>query len=404
MSNISFSKNVSLLESLQVNLDETATREGIYVVRSLIKVAKEAILGLVQGKLNQFDALCSDMACQVRAIRIALLAKQLLANKDLLNQIATALQDMMKKLHLRFQKMNLVGFKLKGSLKDNVSDCDVLIPEELIYFVRCALLTITKQEHPIKVCCPCHKQLVEMSKDKSQPAFARISVSSKSIRSSKIDADLLTIIEKTKAIVSEISCKEMISQLQGHVLTNKKLMKEINVNKRVELPCFLTVQGALQIASEKNIRLLIKSMKASHTVLLKKKDPVDVQLLYSLTSIQGQITSKLISLEDVEEEEPLIVIEGQRYGKEETTQEYAKRLTEANIVDVILQNAARHNQYSDEKGDKELVLEEDSDIKNLVTHLTNLSIEADKNGCSMVDQSLFRIVHIYSNTLKGEKK
>lgn len=401
MSTISFSKNVYLLETLQVNLDETATREGIYVVRSIFNVAKEAILALGQGKLNHFDPLCSDQACQIRAIIIAMLAKVILENKDPLNKLENALKDNMAKLQKRFKDMNLPGFKLEGSLRDNVLDCDILLPETLGYFVQCALLTVTKQKHIKKALCLCHSSVVETYKEKSQPTNARISVSSKTIRYSKIDEALLDIVEKTKIKVAEVSCKYLISQLEGQVIANKKVLKE--VNGRVELPCILSIGGALMLAAKNKIPLLIKSIKASHLLELKQKESTDVQLLYSIELGKDRLQAKLMPSTEIKETQPLFVIEGQRYVKDESTQDYTTRLMDADIIDVILLNAARHSQYSKVERDKELVIEEDSEIKKLVSDLTNLTIEADKKGCSIVNQNLFRILHIYCSTIKGEK-
>ncbi len=399
----------SLLSSLlpSAQMQEIATKEGFYMIKNLLNLAKDAVYSLQKGELSKFDAHVSDQSCQNRAIIVSLIAQKVLEQSSCLNELAQTLQHKIVSVQDKLNKLNQAAKGLTLSLDKEIDSgkFDITVPDSIAYMIKCFLLHKAKAVHTTKSDCSCHKERITKFYERTEIGALLKATPPKS--ASLLTEKIKAIIEKTKSEIAETSCHEIIhcmKKIPSFEGAGVELVQLLQMsNEKIVMPCFLSMQAVLHISGANSIPILLKMKQASHRDE-NFQDPFNSAILYKIQNGLSDLSGESIEAVPVEESHvamdvPVLVIEGQRFQNvPEPKEEHLSRLLKSNFIDLCLMNAAQHAQYSDSSLDETLL-----QAPLLQEKIQKIALEAHVKGCSFENQSLMRINHIYCSTLKYEK-
>ena len=110
-------------------------QKGLKEYQFILKAAALAIANLQQGNLEKFDSLVGENACQIRAIKIALIASKDMDHYDVLDQkIAAALEVVESLLAPKtINSLMLAGHSLREML--DLYQIDIALSSEEIFVI-----------------------------------------------------------------------------------------------------------------------------------------------------------------------------------------------------------------------------------------------------------------------------
>lgn len=243
------------------------------------------------------------------------------------------------------------------------------------------------------------KNLVE----KMQSLIGKVGI----INASMIKKDLYDKAkEQLTALSAEFILQETANLSDKHVSEMLALSKKM-VASRVELPDYYSLTGAFQVASEKQIPVVLKIKACLHAHRYQQPGtPFDVGLY--LVPKKGKF--KVKPLPSTSNDFPVIVVEAKRSGlfiQEESSQDYAKRLvSDFDFMKICAMDGAQHKQYTvDALGEvpsqaiAPLQLEEYAEEAKKVDQL---KAQAETVGCSFSNQSLLILSHIFADKFSNQ--
>ncbi len=360
-------------------------------------IMHEAIASLRQRRLTDFDALVGDRACQIRALFVARFATAYFSSPSMHTELCALQRTLMRKIRVMQRELERTD-----TLRQSVTTASVLepleieVPERLIHMAMAYLLTKTKEKGETSSECPqCATQVTHCYKEHTNYELANLA----SIGMTR--TQICVIVDAIKIQMSRISCTyvaqeaaELSSELTLPVL---EMLSGAHLytssNGRCEVPFFATVAVVFQSVIRHNLPVLIKVRRAVHNVVCTQ-DVYDE--VFCLKPVEGELRRVVPTNEDMNK--PCIVIEAQRNAallEGETVEQYRTRLTQANMMDVILMNAAHHPQYTDRSAEL-------SGTELERAPLRALSSRAEQEGCCQENQRLFCISHIFADTLANQ--
>ncbi len=377
-------------------------KQAVYLGRLAVKIGIETMKALEAKKYTLFDSLVSECQCQLRAVMISEIVTNMTFSPSALQQelmqLDTALAKKAESLELA--KRNLVPHVAK-TVSDVVGS--VVLPKGASTLILCYMLD--KVRVSLTEILKCHNCDEEVAGLKETTDCCKLSKYQK-----LSDTKLFTkIVEVAKAKLSQISCKNIqrLAGLHSSALTqvmlsdaNKILTgrdpKKFSCPKTM-LPCFYTLMTSVECATIMQIPIVVKNKRTDHTPE-RLQDLFDVAFLYS--------TDGLTPLDTVPADDRIcIVIDGQRTGgntAKETSAEYIKRLNATPFSEILAMNGAHHSQYTQGRMLESVPLLQTYTEEK--ARLDELKERAEKEGCCDSKQTLFKITHIYCDTIANQQK
>lgn len=353
-------------------------QKGLEAYKFLLSVSSTAISLLQNRDLEKFDSLVGENACQIRAIKIALIASKKL---DSFNDLSQRVSKTLEKVHevlSTFQSNAHVQQRL--SLVDLIDQykLDVLLVPEESFLIQSYILTEMKE---IKYATECMASVLINEKccpEMLQKKYPQISCAFLEKTAKKMRRLLsISSVQFVRQVASELQDPSLIKMVAKDF--------EREHNKLTCIPTFWSFKALFTLAQQKRIPLVI------HAKFLGAVEEgyrvVDEEFLYFKVC---QRARSYLKIEPNEEELilPACIIQGvvcPREGGPFPKQEWRESIARTSIIDMLLAIGANHRQYPDPNQSISIEDGEYEYYKNL----------ADTMGFSLNNPITFFAQHIY---------
>lgn len=402
--------NLSLLphESNIVIKDIVQKRTYIHLMQNLLEHFQSALKYFDANMLYGFDAQVGETLCQIRAYKIYLLYNHSPS------AFFTELKDLRKKLSIIIRKLVAHNDKYQKLLKQhkNLRPASTRLPITITNFFLDLKCVFSFSENAIFIFISyflCQYNII----DKNNIPVA--------LNYNKI-AELLNLSRSYskkishfyQKILSELSCKfifELLKDLPNHENIKNILqgLNKISDEGRKVLPCYSVTKIILLHMIEKNVHIILVA-----DILTKYEKERIALLLKGSKSLQN---FRLIALKEIRVNKSCVVIYGGCITKNVFYKEtFLSEIFSIGIKNIILANNAAHPQYSgnllkafNDDPFKKLAQERQNNLSSFeISLIGNLSNEflrmkklAGKIGCTINNQSLFYIQHIFCNSINA---
>lgn len=352
--------------------------KGLKEYQFLLQAAAEAIESFQKIDLEKFDCVVGENACQIRAIKIALIA---LRNQDVFNDLIHQIETIKTNLESLLSPSSLqTQMRERKSLKDLIEEhhLDLPLSADEIFLVKSYILSEMKETDSDDefvqaitrkdICVP------DKLKEKYPHLSARFfSLLAKNLRT-KISQASVHFVNSIAEEMAEPTLRKMLSE---HTVEHNNLRC---------IPTFWTFKTLFLLAQNKKLPLLLHVKFLNHLGI--GFEVIDEEYLFykpcdnAKTYLPAKMTEEDLS-------QPACVIEGVICPKEgqapTSKEEWIKTMSQNSIIDIMLAFAADHRQYPDP--DK-LVLIQDQEYEYYKQ-------QAEKNGFSMNNPTTFFARHMY---------
>jgi hypothetical protein len=357
-------------------------KKGLKEYRALLTVVLEANQALQAGNLEKFDSLVGENACQIRAIRIAIIASKKIVDFTVINgQIKQSLEKVDLLLEPKLiESLMTKSVSLKSLLKEK--GLDIFLTEEQDFVVQAYLLK------EIKI-IPIDKPLnsIYQIEGSNVAKICRFGDITKSFANS-----LVAKTKKTLAAASVQFMKNSAAQLQDPLL-ERAASKEFTVAKNGLscIPMFWTYKTILLTAQKEGVPLLV------HVKFLEKEGEEYTVIDEEHMLFQTSENKRFIEVDSVKADrnQPALIVQGVACGQKGqglTKDQWKESMRKTTPVGVILAGAADHRQYPDSTQDA------------LVEKLADQEYEgykalAQSHGFSDKNPATFFIQHVYATRI-----
>ncbi len=364
-----------LSDFLYYNISEKKFGEllkGLKEYRFLLSALDESIKSFENGDLEKFDSLVGENACQIRAIRIALIhSKNSLKQKNTSNklqQYKKIIEELLHPKKLGFLMTN--GFSLKEVLEEN--NLNIYLTQEEVFMLKAFLLT-------------------EMKEVQSEGDLTNFLRKSKCvpIRIKRLDDEMsYTFANRLASHLRQWLSSSSVDFVReaAEELNDSNLMRMVSDEFTIEhnglncIPMFWTYKILLDTAKKNGIPIIVH---------IKFLDRLDVgstkknEKYIFFKPIDDSTGRTYIKTEpsDLDLSKAACVVQGIAYHETE----WDEKSLSSSIVDVILAGAADHRQYPNP--DVNIVVD-DIEFENFK------SMAVDK-GFSFTNPNTFFIQHVY---------
>lgn len=357
-------------------------RKGLKEYEFFLEALSEAGTHFQNGHLERFDSLVGENACQIRAVKIAIIAAKAAIDMELL---INKVYEVQVKLAVLLDDRKLAQLMISNRELAEVletENLDIHLTNEQMFLFQSFLLCEMKE---LEVVTNFIKSLTY--KDKSVPKkLSRFSNNVSANFTNGVANKARKQIAKTsvnfvRQIAAELQDTSLIKMTSGDFT--------LEHNSLPCLPMFWTYKTLLKTAQNKFVPIVV------HAQFVTKQNEgytiVEEDLLYfKPTQDSNGINYILTSSENLDSEKPSCVIQGvvciNTTSKTFDKAEWKSRMTNHSIIDIILAGAADHRQYPNEKNDASLV---DAEYENYRSLAKNL-------GFSLENPNTFFINHVFS--------
>lgn len=441
-------------------IDFSQSKEPSKLFNSIAGVYGLAIAALEYlkvGKLDEFDSLATDCSCHLRALKISILIQDLsVFHSDLNSELDRTLEELKAKYEiLKMVGKNLTAWCQKGkkmsdsstpvvsalqelkTLQSTDSYCfsihDVLekmeikthIHLDLLYVIHAFTLKLVKDYQIVEqsdevMCSDHHCGSAIVSSDQVKKEVTNLTKLTQYLKKSLeptsdineglIKKDVYRLAKKHLTDLSADCILQETAKLSNdnthyYLSHNQKI-----VEGKIELPDFYSLTGTFQVCLQKQIPVLLKVKKCVHAHRYQELDnPFDFSLY--LVPDKEAMKFKSCSFSSVEENGPLIVVEGKRSGRtviHESTSDYVERLmNDFDFMKICAWDGAQHKQYT---SDSDSLLETPSQVIPSLKEdvfeserIDALRVKAAEVGCAFSNQSLLILSHIFADTIHNQK-
>lgn len=339
----------------------------------LLTGMQKAIAAFREGDLEQFDALVGENACQIRAVKIAMLYSSAMEG---LESTLTAIESAMLKVEEFSKLINKLmskGISLSQLLRE--SDLEVCLTQDEFFLLESFLLTLAKTVKSAKPFAPlCMNEAINPKKLQLLEPQASSSFTESLVRKvrQRLSAASVVFVQEQAKLIADTKLVEMST---GNFILNYKSWSCI--------PMFWTYKTLLASVQNNGIPVIIygKSNKTDSAsdegVVFFKQDPNQTKVSYRAT---------VPVAEDLEK--AAIVVQGVVCGRFLPSDNQWKAIIADDKLDVILAGAADHRQYPDANEDKRVKALGDVEFKAFKEM-------AKSNGYALKNPSTFFIQHVY---------
>lgn len=354
--------------------------KGLGEYKLLLTAMNEACKAIQGGNLEQFDALVGENACQIRAVKVALLyRKYLTSTKERGREVECKI--------LSLQKLDKP--KSGRCLKDILEreDLSVSLTSDEVFLVESFLLSVAKKLLPAKAEAPlCRndaadpEELVKLSGSEVTKTFATKLISS--IRKSLSKSSVNFVREQANALGDPL-LKRMSSE-EFTIIPNQWLSS---------VPMFWTYKTLMFSAQFNGIPLIFYARfiaKGNEQSVIREE-----YLFLKATLVNGTATYEEAIPMSSDDPKAAIVIQGVvcNYERALPSNSQWKKAMMAQKLNAIFAGAADHRQFPDQREDKRVEGVSDPDY----LRCRNL---AKSDGFALDNPTTFFIQHVYPSTVK----
>lgn len=350
----------------------------------LLLVATElAIHDLHSHKWENFDPLVGENACQIRAVRLALILSHCLLDLDSLLGRTLQAKVIIENVLSRLSTLNHKKTSLKTFLEQEF--VNIRLTADEFFLVKSYILTRTKVSNPFDS----NKPLVKNERT-DEKKIKDISAVGSMFASNFISFLREKLSKSSVAFVRKLS-KQLYSG--SHI---DKVLEDFSVTHRGLqcLPCYWATRVLLDHALQHRIPIVLSVQQKAKD--LDYKEIQKVTLFFQATSEGYQVTERA-SLDPLA---PALVLLGnscRELALLPDKEQWIQELLEYGPVDLVLAYAAAHRQYPDESKDY------------LVTELNDqgyqdYKMKANEWGCSLENPARFFLSHAFCDKIENIKE
>jgi len=351
--------------------------------RFLLTALDRAMGALEREEFSLFDPLVGENACQIRALKNALVFNTSPIDKSLLPRI----REIKNKLDLiSYNVQDLVdeGISLKGLLESE--DANISLNYNELYLATSYFLTIVKVDRPSKSDLPYIKN--EYTDPKKLKELGNIGT---------MFAE--SLIKNLRITLSQMSC-QFVQTLADILPLPQQIQDAVSdkymiIHRRLQcLPCYWTTLLLMLEALKSEIPIVVIGHQMAEEKDAKIQD--ETTIFFEATA-QGYIET---SKDSFDPNQPALILLGSSYGKSQDMpkiETWRKELVKHGPMDLVLAYAAIHRQYPDESKDP---LVEQIDDKRF----DHCKKQAEEWGCSVENPSLFFLSHAFCDKIGNLSK
>jgi hypothetical protein len=341
--------------------------------RLLLNALIEAIDAFEEGDLEKFDSLVGENACQIRAIRVALIHTNNSLSKNLKNRAIQVQEEISEILN---NKVKLLEHR-KLSLKEIFEDlsCEIFLNEDDIFLLASYLLTEMKETFSSEFII----SSLEMNEKGSPAKIKRFDSDISYSFGSKLTSHLRKNLSKSSV--------KFVQEIASH-LQNPELSLMVSDEFSIEhnaltcTPMYWTYKTLINTAEIKQIPIIVNvkfTRKTSKGYIITSEKKL---IFKPIRNLEGTLEYKKACLKNEDLKKAACVIEGFANCVESHWDE--KHLT-VSVKDMILAGAADHRQYPNSKICPIVENSEHNYFKDL----------AKNKGFSKENPSTFFIQHVF---------
>lgn len=350
--------------------------------RFFVQLAENASFHFQKGDYERFDSLVGENACQIRAVKIAIIASNKLIDFASLDERLSKLRKKMEELLHPKKLAQLMSANI--SLKELIEkeELDILFSENEMFMIQAFVLNEAK-EPQFKA------DLISFitRKDKSDPKQL---LKFNPIISCSVTRSLVSKMRRCLAENSIEFVKQSAIVLNDTVLIEMTSDKYTVIHNNIPcIPMFWTYKVLLEMARLNSIPLIV------HAKFLEKQEngyrlDHEEHLYFKPLVVNQQLAYVHMEPDESDLSKAAIIIEGV-VCMDSLTESQAKRKWKEDffrhsIVDIILAGAADHRQYPDPA----------IEIVTSDGEYASYKAVAKLNGFSLDNPSTFFINHVYS--------
>jgi hypothetical protein len=361
---------------------------------NLFQLCQESVRCFIRKELHALDPLVCENACHIRAFALWQMTEKYNNHEygSGLHMVVDALEKIIKKTHLLPEINEKSGQTIEQFLQENQLYLE--IDEKLFFDVKflflCYLLTLTKRQFPSSTF---------MLHEKTCPDALNISglVHNKT-------KSLVSSAQKELSAMSCLMIQNTGSLLSEDVLT-RLLVTRYDDHRRSYLPQYSTAKVILSYALQHKTPLIIK---VSRYVKNRFQDEINLCFIPSSDKRDFVFTPYPPDASQV-----AIVFGGiiNYSHKIESSEDYAARLNNHSIMQVLLANFAAHPQFSGNLRNTPCIYKEAIEtMLDIKPHIAQEWEEfsthvwfARKEGCSSENPDLLFLNHVFCDSLSRYK-
>lgn len=383
--NIKVDKKQFLSELLPYNAAEkTGERliDGLREYLLLLTMAEDAMQSLQKGEFYFFDPLVGENACQIRAVKIALILQESAVEVE---RILNAISSSREKIR-EFLKSGAAFLDEKMSLEDflHKEEVDLPVTDDELFLIKSFILTKTKIVRPF---FKSDRPLVENAYTDSKKIKETGEVGS------SFSCELVKSLRKRLSARSASFVQELAGKLDI-VDTSSELVTEEFSTVHNGLKC-LPYYWATRVLMLQALKYQIPiAMVARQLARDKEYQVVENAMIYFKPTPNGY---REVPMDELDPEKAAMVLIGStcRDSSELPSLDvWRKELLEQSPIDLVLAYAAAHRQYPDESKDQVL---KDIRDENYEYHRK----KAEEWGCSLENPSRFFLTHAFCDKIKN---
>lgn len=363
-------------------------QKGLKEFHFVLKAAALAIANLQQGNLEKFDSLVGENACQIRAVKIALIASKDMMGYDTLNQQIENAIEVVESLLLPETINSLMreGHSLREML--DLYGIDIPLCSEQVFVITSFILSEMKESND-----PAHNVFLSITNsERSVPNKLHIE---NTHVSSSFKGRLASRLRRVLAEASVKFVQKAADQLQDADLLKMVTDHGAEHNSWPCVPMFWTYKTLLSLAKDHQLPLVL------HAKFLDKVEEgfrvAKEEFLYFKPC---EVTQKYVEFtpNDASADLSACVIEGVVCQADNqpfsTICQWKEKIMQHSIVDIVLAGAAHHRQYPNPDQTVDVVDEEFEHYKKL----------AENGGFSLCNPTTFFIKHVYSSLVSTKNR
>jgi hypothetical protein len=343
-------------------------RKGLREYKFLLTALSRANDHLLNGDLERFDGLVGENACQIRAIKIALIKqKNTIDHTSLAARITYALTQI-EQLFTKIESL----MHTDTSLAQAIEEFDLDLTPDESFILKSFILGEMKEEND------------EFSLTKKERITPKKIKDLDNELSSSFTYNISSRIRKLLSRASVDFIQEIASDLEDPNWA--KMVSEdftIDYNSLSCVPMFWTYKTLLNVASKESIPLIVHVKFAEHSDNTHKI--IDEDILFFKPCENGTYIETIPTIEDLKKSACIVhgfvCIENENFDKGD----WKNKILEHSITDTILAGAADHRQYPDPDMQVEVEDQEFEYYKNF----------AKSNGFCLENPTTFFINHVY---------
>ena len=360
---------------------QSRLENGLNEILLLLVAAEESIKSFQRGELDKFDPLVGENSCQIRAVKIALIAsKKTFDAKRLLSEIAYSKKNIIELLksvdHLSVQEKSL-----KCCIESH--DIDIFMSKDAIFLIKCYILS------KVKVVGGKHRVIKFWKNEKTLSKKVReFNHVSSSFAVSFIRRLREQLSKSSAGFVQELSKCPLLADEKIEEILNDFSISYKGLHC---MPFYWMTKVIMHRAFTSKIPIIMLAEQVAQDLEYKVLEKT------TLVFYPAESGYKVVSRDFLDIDQPIMVFNAVScrdscdFSDKET---WERELTEYDLVDLVLACNAAHRQYPDPS--KEYLVREFQD-EDYTYHLE----KSKEWGCYLENPSRFFLTHVRCDYMRN---